>query len=48
MRWLYPGHIGSDGSYPYYAVLIDVNGAFYGTTNSGGSYDGGGVFAIAP
>jgi uncharacterized repeat protein (TIGR03803 family) len=43
---------GSDGSYPV-ASLVEVNGAFYGTTKTGGVYGGhynrgGTVFSITP
>jgi uncharacterized repeat protein (TIGR03803 family) len=34
-----------DGANPY-AGLLNVNGTFYGTTQSGGAYNGGTVFAI--
>jgi uncharacterized repeat protein (TIGR03803 family) len=37
----------ADGAHPY-AGLLNVNGTFYGTTRSGGTYDGGTVFAITP
>jgi len=35
----------ADGAYPY-AGLLNVHGTLYGTTQSGGAYDGGTVFAI--
>ncbi|MFY9663189.1 MAG: choice-of-anchor tandem repeat GloVer-containing protein [Candidatus Cybelea sp.] len=37
----------TDGAYPY-ASLLDVNGVLYGTTQSGGAYNGGTLFAITP
>jgi uncharacterized repeat protein (TIGR03803 family) len=38
---------GNDGSEPA-AGLIDVDGTLYGTTVSGGKFDGGTVFSISP
>jgi uncharacterized repeat protein (TIGR03803 family) len=38
---------GSDGANPV-AGLIDVNGALYGTTEAGGTYGDGTVFALSP
>jgi uncharacterized repeat protein (TIGR03803 family) len=37
----------ADGAYPY-AGLLDVSGTLYGTTQSGGAYNGGTLFTIAP
>lgn len=42
---LYSFGYGTDGSTPV-AGLIDVGGALYGTTESGGTYGGGTVFSI--
>lgn len=39
---------GSDGTRPYTAGVIDVNGTLYGTTWYGGTYGGGTVFTISP
>jgi uncharacterized repeat protein (TIGR03803 family) len=38
---------GSDGNTPY-AGLVDVKGVLYGTTVSGGTYNGGTIFKITP
>ncbi len=38
---------GSDGNTPY-AGLVEVKGALYGTTTSGGTYNGGTIFKITP
>jgi uncharacterized repeat protein (TIGR03803 family) len=38
---------GADGSSPR-ATMIDVRGTLYGTTQSGGTYNGGTVFAFDP
>jgi uncharacterized repeat protein (TIGR03803 family) len=38
---------GKDGDEPYSSLLY-VGGTLYGTTNSGGAYDGGSVFSIDP
>ncbi len=37
---------GSDGAYPA-ASLINVNGVFYGTTDAGGTNDGGTLFSLS-
>ena len=38
---------GADGADPL-ASLIDVGGTLYGTTNSGGTSNGGTVFSLSP
>jgi hypothetical protein len=38
---------GADGSRPD-APLIDVNGTLYSTTNEGGAYGWGTIFALSP
>jgi uncharacterized repeat protein (TIGR03803 family) len=45
-RLIYSFGSGSDGNQPD-SSLIDVNGTLYGTTYSGGKYDGGTVFSIS-
>ncbi len=42
---VHPSTLGADGLAPL-AGLIDVNGILYGTTQGGGQYGGGTVFAI--
>ena len=39
---------GTDGSYPYGGVVFDAAGNLYGTTYSGGAYNGGTVFQLTP
>ncbi len=39
---------GSDGSAPYGALVFDTSGNLYGTTVSGGAYDGGVAFELSP
>ncbi|MGD0362423.1 MAG: choice-of-anchor tandem repeat GloVer-containing protein [Bryobacteraceae bacterium] len=39
---------GSNGADPVAGVTIDQDGALYGTTSSGGAWDLGTVFKIAP
>jgi len=39
---------GSDGSAPYGALVFDTSGNLYGTTVSGGAYDGGVAFKLSP
>ena len=39
---------GTDGSYPYSGVVLDADGNLYGTTFSGGVYNAGTVFQLAP
>jgi uncharacterized repeat protein (TIGR03803 family) len=43
----FTGSLGEDGSNPE-AALIDVNGTLYGTTETGGKYEYGEVFSLAP
>ena len=37
---------GTDGSYPYGALVENTDGAFYGVLPSGGAYGGGTIFKI--
>jgi uncharacterized repeat protein (TIGR03803 family) len=39
---------GTDGFYPYSALVFDASGDLYGTTNEGGAYDEGTVFELEP
>src|SRR5579863_8241291 len=39
---------GTNGSQPYAGLVQDANGAFYGVTTSGGTYDLGTVFKFTP
>ncbi|HUY13019.1 MAG TPA: choice-of-anchor tandem repeat GloVer-containing protein [Terriglobia bacterium] len=39
---------GTDGDYPYAALVQATNGNFYGTTQAGGANDGSTVFKITP
>jgi|HubBroStandDraft_1064217.scaffolds.fasta_scaffold01635_11 uncharacterized repeat protein (TIGR03803 family) len=39
---------GSDGAYPYSTVTVAANGALYGTTELGGTYDFGTVYELTP
>jgi uncharacterized repeat protein (TIGR03803 family) len=39
---------GADGSNPYGGVIIDKNGALYGTTQGGGINERGTVFSLTP
>jgi uncharacterized repeat protein (TIGR03803 family) len=39
---------GTDGIYPYAALILDGAGNLYGTTSGGGDYFGGTVFEITP
>lgn len=39
---------GADGSSPGYGTLVYVSGAFYGTTETGGTFDLGTVFRVSP
>ena len=40
---------GTDGGYPNGSLIFDANGNLYGTAQSGGTYNGGGVvFEITP
>jgi uncharacterized repeat protein (TIGR03803 family) len=39
---------GSDGSYPYGDLVAGPNGTMYGTTTTGGAFDQGVVYSIAP
>ena len=40
---------GTDGAVPIYgALLLDGDGNLYGTTNEGGTYDGGAAFELTP
>lgn len=39
---------GSDGLYPKSGVILDAAGNVYGTTSSGGTYDNGSVYKLAP
>lgn len=45
---LYRFQGGSDGSYPNGGVIIDNQGALYGTTSVGGSFSSGTVFKLTP
>jgi len=38
---------GTNGQYPYSALVIDDNGDFFGTTNDGGALGVGTVFKVA-
>src|SRR6185436_12307541 len=40
------GDIAETGGYPYSGVIQGTDGALYGTTNQGGSWDGGTVFKL--
>ncbi|MGH9643418.1 MAG: choice-of-anchor tandem repeat GloVer-containing protein, partial [Terriglobales bacterium] len=42
------GTLSSDGYYPGGTVVMDKSGNLYGTTNSGGAYDEGTVYQLAP
>ena len=39
---------GSDGGYPWAGLTLDNAGNLYGTTELGGTYDGGTVFQLTP
>src|SRR5271155_817044 len=39
---------GKDGYRPYAGMVFDGNGHLYGTTNQGGTYNGGTVFELSP
>lgn len=39
---------GSDGAFPYSALVFDPKGALYGTAYSGGAYNKGTVFQLTP
>jgi uncharacterized repeat protein (TIGR03803 family) len=39
---------GTDGYYPAAGLVLDTNGALYGTTLSGGAHGGGTVFQVVP
>jgi uncharacterized repeat protein (TIGR03803 family) len=39
---------GTDGQYPYGALIFDAAGNLYGTTSYGGTYDYGTVFELTP
>ncbi len=39
---------GSDGAFPYAALVFDNSGNLYGTTVRGGTYDGGIAFELSP
>jgi len=39
---------GVDGGYPLAPLVFDGQGNLYGTTMSGGVYDGGTVFELTP
>lgn len=38
---------GYDGAYPYAGLVVDQQGALYGTTYQGGEYEGGVVFKLS-
>lgn len=39
---------GTDGAYPYSALIQDRSGTFYGATFSGGQNDHGTLFKLTP
>lgn len=39
---------GNDGAYPVSSLVVDTNGNLYGTTNQGGTQNGGTVFMLSP
>jgi len=39
---------GTDGGYPYSALVFDQAGNLYGTTQAGGTYSSGTVFELSP
>lgn len=41
-------HHGSQGKYPVYSLIMDVNGNLYGTTQAGGAQSAGTVFELSP
>ncbi len=47
-RILYAFHAGSDGECPRGGLIVDTQGALYGTTCWGGAYGFGTVFVFAP
>lgn len=47
-RILYRFNPGNDGSDPYASLIVDGNGALYGTTFYGGAYNRGTVFRLKP
>jgi len=46
-RVLYRFQAGKDGAHPYYAGLVERNGALYGTTYQGGTSGAGTVYKLA-
>jgi len=44
---LYRFQAGKDGAHPYYAGLVERNGALYGTTYQGGASGAGTVYKLA-
>ena len=45
---IYRFKFGRDGARPYGGLIIDRNGALYGTTDGGGGSDSGTVFKVTP
>ncbi len=39
---------GTDGTNPYFGLVLDKEGNLYGTTSGGGAYDSGIVFKVTP
>src|SRR5262249_34099794 len=46
--WSFIGRVQGDGMWPANRVLLDADGAVYGTTTKGGSANFGTVFRLAP